>query len=183
MLIAGGALAVAGLVVGLVVLARPAPAPPSAPAPPPASAPDHTPPPPVATAPPRTSPQAAPPPAPLPDAGEVRDHRGEPPGQLPTRVHSAETLGDVLRTVTPAVAQCATGLPAGFDGPVSILVNLTLRTTAGRLRAEEVTVDGAAGLGAAYATCVAQAVGALDQPATPGQADGADLVHLPFRVP
>jgi hypothetical protein len=183
LLILAGALVVVGLIVGLFVVTRQtsAPAAPSTPAPGPAAAPPPEAP--VAKAPPMAPPPAQPVPPPVPDAGSVRDHRGETPVAPPPRAQSPETVTGVLRALTPGVAGCAANIPVALDGAISILVNITLRTAGGRLHAEGVTVDGTSGLGDAYATCVAQVVGALDLPAPAGAADGADSVHLPFRVP
>jgi hypothetical protein len=66
---------------------------------------------------------------------------------------------------------------------VQVLVSATVRSAGGHVSAVNVTVDGAESLGPVYATCMAQAVTSLDLPAPEGQADGEDLVHLPFTVP
>jgi hypothetical protein len=186
--IVAGGFVVAALLALLVVTTRTSPRPSPSPGPGRAQAPSppSTPPPPAPNPPP-PPPPAPPPPAPPPagDAGDdvqVRDHTAGAAAP-PPRTHSAATFAAVHRALIPAANGCADALTIRPDSAIQVMVSATLRTIAGRITAVDVTVSGAEGLDAAYATCMAQAASALDLPAPAGQPDGEDLVHLPFSVP
>jgi hypothetical protein len=185
-LLAGLAVAVVALLVGLLLALRaedpprdpvaqdtsPAPAPPPAPRPPPAEPTDRR-------------------PVPLPplEPGEtldergriVRDHRGAAGPTGPASPIASLTLAHVRQAVEPQIRACAQEL---LDPtPIRITITARLRVAGDRVTASDVILSDREKLGDAYVTCVQRAYAELTTDPPDGQREVEELVHMPWTVP
>jgi hypothetical protein len=111
----------------------------------------------------------------------VRDHRGlnevAPPSPLiPLSVEH------VHAAVNPTLRACAHALPQRPAQPARVTVHTTVHVSAGRITVSDVTLDGADGLGADYAACVKKGLADVSADAPAEQPSADERVHIPFTV-
>jgi hypothetical protein len=199
------ALAVVAMIVGLLVSVRSVESTASTRQPVP-SAPAPAPPPPGASEPrvvPSADTPAAPPPgAPAPPAGavvgsqpprppaaddpagppEVRDHRGGGPTAPPSPLKPA-TVAAVRQALEPQLRACADGLASDSPRPLRFVAHSTLRSGSARVTSHGLRLTGAEALGPQFADCVGRAYATLSSDVGEDQADGEDMVHMPWTIP
>ncbi len=184
--LAAGALALAGLIVGLLLLLgsddRPERGTAEAPSSPVTPAPRSATPRPADLGDART-PAVAPEPVPTRDAEGrvVRDHRGQGPTGPRSPIEPL-TLAGVRQALGPQIRACGTLLLDLSPGQ-RMIVSARINVVGGRVSASDIEVSNADKLGESYVACIQRAYAELATDPPGEQKDGEDLVHMPWTVP